>query len=549
MSGLFNTFNIAKRGMQAQQTALQVTSHNIANANTEGYSVQRAQFETTKPFGMPSLTSASGPGQLGTGVEISTITRARDEFIDYQIRREKSSLGKFTSREEFLSEIETIFMEPSDTGLSNTLSQFWDAWNQLSTTPESSTARTIVAQNAEALTNAINHNYEQLQKMQINAGDIIKEQIFDINSILEQINELNVQIKSVIISGQTPNDLLDRRDLLLDKLSERFSFDIEKTDFGGIKIYARLNDGNKKELLSDGTINTGISYINSIYKDKDSGEWKLELYNGGEINDRTTLVVSDDEVTKYANIENDKVTSLKVHTVFYYSSDANKPLIEPADFENGSLNGYESVSQEISRFKDQLNNLARVLAISVNTIHSNNDPSGNNDFFLSSAETDKEPAKTIRVRAEILDDPSLINAGKEIGGNTGNGERALLIGQIRNTRLDILDIKDRDDFIEKSGLDLNELEINNSQTGTTIDSYFKDTIANLGILNQEAKKMVTNQNTLLTQLETRRDSLSGVSLDEEMTNMIQFQRAYEANAKMISVLDQLLDVVVNGLIR
>lgn len=559
MSGLFSTFNIVKRAMQSQQTALHVTSHNVANANTEGYSVQRAQLKTTQPFGMPSLTSASEPGQLGTGVEVAAITRARDEFVDIQIRREKGTLGKYNSREEFLSEIETIFMEPSDTGLSTNMSKFWDSWQQLSTTPESSTARTMVVQNAESLANAINHNYDQLEKMQTNAGEVIKEQVFDVNSTLKQIQELNAQIKAVVISGQEPNDLLDRRDLLLDKLSERINFDVEKTDFNGIKINAKLDGTSEtKELLSDGTVNIGVSYIKEIYQD--GSDWKAKLYVGGEINDEKVVTIPSEDIGKYAELNDDgtvkfdvnrKVTDFKVHTVFY---DGKAETLDgtdngPADFENGSLKGYETVSDEINKFKSQLNNLARVVAISVNTVHSDNGAADGIDFFNSETESADEPAKIIAVTKEISQDPSKINAGRIIGGNAGNGERALLIGQLRNTRLDILSIGDRNDFIEDSKLDLSNLKVTSSSSGATLDSYFKDSIANLGVSNQEAQRMVTNQGALLTQLETRRDSLSGVSLDEEMANMLQFQRAYEANAKMINVLDQLIDVVVNGLIR
>ncbi len=124
MSGLFSTFNVATRGMSAQQKAIDVTSHNIANANTEGYSRQRATMETTRPFGMPTMNNAIGPGQLGTGVQISTITRIRDSFLDYQVRTENGTKGLYEGREKFLTEIESIMNEPSDTGISTLVERF-----------------------------------------------------------------------------------------------------------------------------------------------------------------------------------------------------------------------------------------------------------------------------------------------------------------------------------------------------------------------------------------------------------------------------------------
>lgn len=553
MSGLFSTFNITKRGMQAQQTALHVVSHNIANANTEGYSVQRADLKTSQPFGMPSLTTAAEPGQLGTGVKVDKITRSRDVFLDYQIRKEKSTLGKYESREQFLSEIETIFMEPSDTGLSNVLSKFWDSWSQLSNTPEpNSTARTLVVQNAQSLCNTINHNYQQLNDMEANASSITCQQVFDVSSILSQIQELNMQIKAVVIGGKEPNDLLDRRDLLLDQLSSRFSFDTEETDFKGIKISAKVikkdQDGKETEgtidILKDGSINLGVAYINKINEDTN----ELEVYIDGDVNNKKIISVSD--ASEYKNL----------HVLFYdkpsYDKGGGTIQISPAKFTNGSINGYETIYKEIESYKTQLNNIARAIAISVNTIHSGtkdkSDANAVNFFNVDAEDMLNEPAKVISVNQSLIDDPKKIVAS--INGNEGNGERALALSRIRNLRMNVIDIDSRDKFVNdvKLNLDKNSadyLKMESNPNGITIDNYFKSSISILGVSNQEAKRMVTNQTALLSQLETRRESISGVSIDEEITNMIQFQRSYEANAKMISVIDQLLDVVVNGLIR
>jgi flagellar hook-associated protein 1 FlgK len=109
VSGIFSTFNIATRGMAAQQKAIDVTSHNIANANTEGYSRQRAVMETTTPFGMPSLNNAAEPGQLGTGAVVSAVERFRDAFLDYQTRVETSTKGQYDTKQTILGEVESIF--------------------------------------------------------------------------------------------------------------------------------------------------------------------------------------------------------------------------------------------------------------------------------------------------------------------------------------------------------------------------------------------------------------------------------------------------------
>lgn len=578
MSGLLNTFNVVKRGMQAQQTALHVVSHNIANANTEGYSVQRAILKTTQPFGMPSLTTAAEPGQVGTGVKVDSITRSRDEFLDYYIRKETSTLENYKAREQFLSEIETIFTEPSDTGIATLLSRFWDAWQGLATNPESQTARELVRSNSEALCHGIKHNYTQLEDLEVNISDLMQNQVFEVSSIITQITDLNEQIKAVTIGGKNPNDLMDRRDLLLEKLSERFAIETKKTDYNGIIVYAKIGDNgtDKVEIISDSKITNKIHFVNDItwvdntlgniskkdfpktfQFDQIPSSIKLNYYENGDINKNKTIeinIANVDELKNYFNVEvtNDTVKILNImpHTIAE-DTDGN---ISPINLYNGSLKGLESLSYEINDYKKQLNNLARGVAIAVNTIHSGNTEDGNGiNFFNSEAEISDVAAKIITIHDEIKTNLDNINAGLP-NTNIGNGERALLLGQLRNTRFKLLELTGREDFAKSVGIsftkgDANYFKLTSNNSGTTIDNYFKATIAQLGVSNQEATRMVKNQENLLDQLTIRRESVSGVSIDEEMTNMLQFQRAYEANAKMISVIDELLNVVVNGLIK
>ena len=608
MSGLFQIFSVSKNGMFAQQTALHTNAHNIANANTDGYSVQRVNLKTTEPFGMPALTTPAEPGQLGTGVKVDSITRARDTFLDAQIRKENSTQGKYGVREQFLSEIESIFMEPSDEGLASSLTKFWDSWHQLATNPESSTARTLVAQNGDALATDISHHYTQLEDMERNAGDLIRNDVFDVASTLTQIRDLNEQIRAVSISGRNPNDLMDRRDLLLDNLSKKFSFEKKDTEYNGIEIIPKplnssmVTDGDGV-ILKDTHLNYGVAYVNNITK-ADDNNWKVELHIDGDINKRIEVTTDTADIKNYLTNKGMDISSYKEGSELPYSSylkvvnykydqyDSklnqfkdgwDKKLFIP-DYENGSLNGLQTINDEIDNYKKQLNNMARILAISVNTIQTNStDSTKRVNFFDTKAEYELEAAKSLNVNDAILKDVSLINAGKDIEtGNAGNGERALLMGTLRNTRIDILKINSvgasfksdtedadkikayreafiKDVFKKSDGKDIDptsdnladdkNIKMNGNPSGTTIDAYFKNSIASLGVSNQEAKKMVSNEKALLSQLNERKESTSGVSLDEEVTNMIQFSKSYQANAKMISVIDELLDVVVNGLIK
>ena len=610
MSGLFSTFNVAKRGMFVQQKAINVTSHNIANANTEGYSRQRAVIETTKPFGMPSMNSVAEPGQLGTGSQISAIQRIRDSFLDFQVRTETSTHGQFSARQKFLTEIESIFNEPSDTGLSTLMGKFFDSFQQLSKQPQSSNSRTVVAQQSAALAGELNHSYNQLKKLKENTQSLIKNTVFDMNNILSQVDQLNQQIMGVKIAGNMPNDLMDKRDLLLDQLSSKFNIEIEKKGFEGYDV--KSADGsegvanNLIQAVQDGT-EKRFSYISKISETTIGGVRGYEItYN--KLGDSTsgdkeqTLKVAvpqnSDETPEdyekrfkalYSQIDESRTIwsdkegiavrddgTLIGDGEIIALSDLN--LFTPSD---GEMKGYMSVQKDINEYMDQLNKLAKSIALTVNAVHSGKDTAGADrmPFFVNSKVAKYTPdnlmsnvddilaaefeitAENIAVNSEIIYDVMKIKtrtnddkfdyASDNLEDGETDGTRALAIAKLRDVFVKIQDITDKTSRVDLLGGKLLDkgLGIQNNINGMKVDTYFKDTVNRLGIQNQEARRMVRNQESLLGSFQESRLSVSGVSLDEEMANLVQFQHAYSANAKMISVIDELLDVVVNGLKR
>ena len=669
MSGLFATFNVGKRGLFAQQQAINTTSHNIANANTEGYSRQRATMETTRPFGMPSMDNQVGPGQIGTGVEVSSIQRIRDNFMDFQVRREKSTLGQYEARDKYLSEIENIFNEPSDTGISTLIGKFFDSWEKLSKQAETSNARTIVAQQSAALADSLNHTYNQMIEVKKNAQQSIKQSVFDANSILEQIDELNQQIMSVKVSGMEPNDLMDRRDLLLDQLSQKFNINVEGDKFNTINLkpdYTLTPEHDQdinNPLLVRKNPNDAVrrfSYVKSIKSGGDEvnsvktivggpGNYSVELdvtyLKNGDVDEEATLKlkISSDKGTPAEALKdiNEQFKRFEQCRVIWGQSDKNNDeknglaikingaeikngdtvdfnnlaLFELADDKNrGEFKGFMSVQKDVDQYIDQLNKLAKAIAYSVNAIHSGRESAGNSldptgtpldadymPFFVNSdaftgvnkAKYDTSTGKNIlynggsvddlnkvllaeseitaaniSINKQILDDVMQIKTRIKDNEFTladlndidaeKDGKRALAIASLRNTLLQIQNIDsastDRAGFISMMGglqdnSEFNLKTIKSDIKGMKVDNYFTDTISKIGVQGQEAQRIVKNQGVLLQGFQERRDSISGVSLDEEMANLIQFQHAYQANAKIITTVDELLDVVVNGLKR
>lgn len=587
MSGLFSSLNTAKSGMTAQQNSIDVTSHNIANSNTVGYTRQVAKIVTTKAY-----TSSIGIGQIGTGAEVSKIDRIRDNFLDYQIRNQNSTLGKYEERYKFLTEVENILNEPSDTGLSSLMGKFFDSFQELAKQPNSSNARTVAAQQTLALTDAINNIYTQIEALNNNAQEMLKSTVTDVNSLLSQLDSVNQEIITVTVAGNTPNDLMDKRDLLIDELSEKFGVTVEQDKFNGVNIKPTDSLKMSSNLLVNSSPNGNISkfsYVTSVDKDPSdlSGSTYIVTYykNGdmtSESNKQTMKVVGIDE-EKAENILNTRVLwansdgqasrsdgyAIKNNEVINYEQ---LMMFSPS---TGSISGLVTVQEDISSYMNQLDKLAKSIALSVNAIHSGSTTAEGDDMpFFVNSDTAKYKAdgtlnldvlndeknitaKNITVNKEILEDVMKIIVGKDENSGEGDGSRALAIAQLRDSLVRVQDINEtvitREDLFDasKGGSKLaeNGLGIINSSSGIKLNSYFKDTIDRLGVQAQEASRMVKNQSDLLYSLEESRASVSGVSLDEEMANLIQFQHAYNANAKIISTIDELLDVVINGLKR
>jgi flagellar hook-associated protein 1 FlgK len=682
MAGLFDTFTVAKRGIMVQQGAINTTSHNIANAKTTGYSRQRAVAETTRPFGGMSRFDTSSAGQVGTGAEITTIQRIRDTFIDYQVRSETGTSGYYTSKSETLSKIEDVFAEPSDKGLEELMTKFYTAFQEVSKNPGSQDVKAAAIKQASALCDQINYSYEQLNKACQDSQKLLKTNVTDVNSYLDQINELNKQIRGISALGQAPNDLMDKRDNLLDELSEKFGLKIEKDNFETINLsskeYANFplvksnpsdTDYNRLSYVKDATPNNDgtitleyyplgnekaavqtitIDAVGATIADKQKNAKDLSdqlIQNRILIADRygnvakTTTTVTDpltpvptappNGTTVAAGVETvtssvtqgtppttittiisslvdktilpQKTTTItitddgttqtaKKEVVDKFAptdpADVKKMLFKTYEYESGindvdnnnvkgQIAGNQSVQNDLKSMMDGLDRLAEGLAYTVNAIQTGSMISGttaaglesgalvfvNNDTSTASSKTDKGiTAKNLKINSDLLSDATKLNCNTTSTSGTGDGKRAAAISNLNVLKMKIsnvaagtdLSAMTREDYLAAVGVtgfaDTTAcLDLKGQTDGSTTDSYYKSLTNALGVEIQEANRKADNQEVILAKLQDDRTEVSGVSLDEETTNLIQFQHAYQANAKMIATIDELLDVVINGL--
>lgn len=213
MRSTFGGIETALRSLQAQQLALEITGHNIANANTPGYSRQVAGLAASSPYTNPAFNRPTTAGQIGTGVAVETITRMRDQFVDVQIRQENQSLGRWQARNNNLHQLELIYNEPSDTGIANALDQFWTSLQELANRAENTSVRAVVQQQAVILTDTIRSVHDQVAQLQNDLNQEISTRVSEINSLANQIADLNEQIGKVTSLGDNANDL-DRKSVV-----------------------------------------------------------------------------------------------------------------------------------------------------------------------------------------------------------------------------------------------------------------------------------------------------------------------------------------------
>jgi len=208
MEGL-RSLEIGIRAIRAQREALHTIGHNIANVNTPGFSRQRAILTTTLPS-----------GSMGTGVKVQMVQRIRHEVTDFYIRKETPTLNQWQAKFEILQQVEVLFNEPSEAGISNTLGEFWDAWADLGNNPESGAARANLREQARTLCEGLSSLYGTLKDLQANIDQQVKSEVEFLNSLTQQIGDLNQQIEKTELGGkEIANDLRDRRDYLIDGLS------------------------------------------------------------------------------------------------------------------------------------------------------------------------------------------------------------------------------------------------------------------------------------------------------------------------------------------
>ena len=486
----FGSFEIGRRALHAQQKGVQVTGQNIANANTEGYSRQAVQMRALVPPAVPGVSTAPG-----YGVEVSDITRLKSEFYGEQIMKALSDQHYWERLGQTVDGIEAIFQEPDENGINIYLNEFFDAWQEVSVNPESYAARISLREQAVSLTGLVRDIYERLDEFKYDVEKELDTVVSQINSLATEIAGLNEKITYLQALGQKSNEMLDERDLRLQELSELVD----------IRVIQRTN--GSVEVLAGGRL---------LLHDNRSFELEKEIK--GDV----------------ASVKNNLGAELSV--------------------KGGALRGMlESYNEVFPRYMDGLDDFVSALVEEVNKIHNEgfgldgvkfgdgeDGKEGENYFFEpilepGDSEQPVSAAKTFAVAQRIIDDPGRIAAASSIieeseGEETplpGDGGNALKIAQLR------------EDLVS----------FGNEENKATFHDYYRGMIADLGVEGRETNRMLQNFITVADRLQEQQESVSSVSLDDEMLNMVQFQHAYNAAARFLTVFDEMLAILLSELGR
>lgn len=621
----FSLIELGKRSLFANRQAVQTAGHNISNASTEGYTRQRVNLKAFEPLYRPDLSRAETPGQVGQGVEISSIGRLRDQLLDTRIVGETYDMGYWNSRDKYILMLEEIYNEPSDVSVRTRLDEFWDAWQELSTYPESNSARQVVLSRGTTLQDAVHHKYRQLVSIRDMLNGDIEATVKQVNDITKQIADLNAEIVKSKAMCDNPNDLMDKRDVLTEKLANLIDISVTKTDEDeNYIIYSagrEIVQGKKHRSFDIVSVANNEGYSDVVWKDFNdkayfsSGKLAalIELRDTdvrNEIRNLDTMAMNFvdlvNNIHRNAMALNGK-TGIDFFKEQYFIDNLNGNFDRSGDGVYDSSYVFRITGSHILDERAQIG-LEGVITISAangnieipyastdmvsDVISRINQSNGEVVAYL-----DQDNRLTLKATtAESTDNPDFVirhieDSGRFLAGYTGilagsgpenayDWQQANAVNSLANNENAVAEYAVSPIAHPAGWMEINPViktDINNIAAGypspeglphpgdnkaalaianirntpvmigntKTFDEYFAESVTLIGLKGEQAQRSAETQLAILSELHNMRDSVSGVNIDEELADIIKFQYSYNASARFISVVDEMLDTLIN----
>lgn len=501
MRTTFGTFNIATSGLFASQRALDITSNNISNANTEGYSRQRVLQRASLPIG------GDPRGLVGTGVDTYDIVQIRSQYMDNKYWGQVKAYSEWKVKNASMEEIEAIFNEPKETGIRKVMDEMFAGIEELVKKPGDNTNRVNLIEKAVTMAATINKFGNEIVSSIRDTNFVIKSKVEEINSISEEIVSINEQIFNLELDGHKANGLRDQRATLVDKLSKIVNITVsEITGEDNIK-YFDVKIG-------------GITLVNHYKCNK--------------------LTIDNEIVPGLSEFGVDKIAVVK-----WAGTDGSS--LDKVKIESGELRGFLDIRdgngenhtyRGLPFYLNELNRFARDFAREFNLQHKQGfDLNGNSGINFFDEPVGPDTTDTwknisclnLKVNKAIQDDPSKVAASDGVSLGESNNGNAKKLADFRNKK---------DVFYNVAGT---------AKINGTSDDFVKAILSVLSVDSNQAKRLMTNNEAIAAQTSNRRMSESGVSMDEEMGDMVKYNHAYNASARMITTLDKIMDTMINRL--
>ena len=459
MTDINSMMSLAGQALLTQQQAINVTSHNIANVNTPGYSRQKLVMTTNTPLDSPI-------GPIGTGVDGATIERVYDRYLNDQISNESQGLGRWDAQKDAVKLVEMIFNEANGAGLNEAMSKFWNAWQSLTNDPDGTTERQVLIMASQVLATTFNQLDADLSQSQQNLDFVVEGTVADINRLAQQLADLNEKILSSETGSMSANDYRDQRELVLKELAELIDIDSFEDANGVLSVSA----ANGWPLVTEGRY------------------WQLST----------------------------ETNPAGLQEVVWVDDDGNTTNIN-AEISGGKLMGLLDVRDTIILdYMTRLDTLAGTLMNDINLLHQAGfdlNGIGGEVFFIGTG-----TAADLEINPNIVADLNLIAAAIDAAAVPGDSRNAADIANL-------------------------QYELNMGGTESYND-YYGAIVRDVGNEVLKSDAYYNHQSDMMVQLENQRESVSGVSLDEEMINLIKFQNAYTAAAKLITTADEMMQTVL-----
>lgn len=561
MSSLNSSLHIGSRSLFSQQGGIATAGHNIANLNTEGYSRQKVQTHSESPH----------DNGIGGGVKRGMPQRVFDRFTSRKIVQEESNASVFDTRGRFLSKVEVVFSEMDNAGLRKNLNEFWDSWRLLSNEPESNAAREKVKDQGEALGERFRSMHSELANIRTEANSRTAGLVSEINTLTSQIADLNRQISSFEHKDRVANDARDQRQMLLEDLAQKIDVQWLEDDKGEVKVSVGQTGWNLVDGRHAGRLNasllggeTGMYQVQGIGQH----EYRVDLTNelqSGEL--KEVLQIRDKTVVQYMQQLDDMAFGLaqrinkhhatgtglnsgheRLKSTYGLNPDAQTkplPFVKDGVMQFHLLNEdndvLESYDVEIQAGKDSVHDIVNRINETVNDplfLEASVDDEGavvfqsggGKQFIFGEDETEftmvmglnnffetLKGAEDFRLNDRIVDDPNNISTGKDL--IPGDNRVALAVAKLQT-------------------------QASMEDDTMTFDEFYNGVLADVGLRIQRNQVEQEHQDNMLAQFKEIRESTSSVNLDEEVTNLVQYQKAYEASAKFVSTVNEMMDTVI-----